>query len=139
MNWVRQYKLYELGINIDESHKEVFAYLNEKFKNLTIYEVKKYKHNIFFMTVDGVCLMDYEKYDKRGGFLWISFEHVWGHLKTFEFLRYKSIMELLSYKFTKVFQMEVKEVVSGISYYNEKVEEMYPKRSSNLKCLNIYK
>ncbi len=137
MNWIRQYKLYELGVPMDSTYKEIFEFVDAKFKDLTIYKVKKFKYKLFFMSIGGIHLMDFEDEftGESVGYLWASY--FW-ELKSSFNLKYEDTKIIIAYKFEKTFNMKLLDVVGGNKPITRDLEIMYTKRKKRKKCANLY-
>ncbi len=68
----------------------VFKWLNSEYGDLTPYETEEYPNHIFFMK-DGEVIF---RYDKKNGYLYISYDKIWSFLESFFGLKNKEIQDL---------------------------------------------
>jgi hypothetical protein len=70
--------------------RAVLKYLNTIYGDLVPFETDKYPDYIFFMK-DGEIIFDY---NKKNGYVGISYIHIWSFLDSFFGLEYKEIQDL---------------------------------------------
>jgi len=74
----------------DNLKNKIIKYLNYEFSNLEQFEMEKYPDYIFFMK-DGEVVFDY---DKKNGYVGVSYDKIWSFLKSFFDLKHKEIQVL---------------------------------------------
>jgi hypothetical protein len=81
-----------MKVLITESKRDrlVIKWLNDKYGDLKPYETDEYPNHIFFMK-DGEVIFDY---NKKNGWVYISYEKIWSFLETFFEMEFKEIQSL---------------------------------------------
>ncbi len=77
-------------ITESQMDRAVFKWLNSEYGDLTPYETEEYPDYIFFMK-DGEVVFDY---NKKNGYVDISYDKIWLFLKSFFGLEYKEIQDI---------------------------------------------
>ena len=74
----------------DNLKHKIIKYLNSEYGDLEQYETEKYRELIFFMK-DGKVIFDY---NKKNGYVAVSYDKIWSFLKNFFGLKYEEIQGL---------------------------------------------
>jgi hypothetical protein len=77
-------------ITENQMNRAVFKWLNLEYGDLTPFETEEYPDYIFFMK-DGEVVFEY---NKKNGYVGISYDKIWSFLKSFFGLEYEEIQEL---------------------------------------------
>ncbi len=70
--------------------RTIIKWLNSEYGDLTPYETEKRPDYIFFMK-DGEVVFDY---NKKNGYVYISYDKIWSFLESFFGLEYEEIQDL---------------------------------------------
>jgi len=87
----------------DKLKHKIINYLNKEYSGLTIYETDKWKNYIFFIKNDKVIFY----YNKKNGYVGISYDKIWSFLESFFELKYKEIQDLTKEWVEEQFKSEV--------------------------------
>ena len=68
----------------------IFQYLNSEYGDLEQFETEEYQGYTFFMK-DGKVIFDY---NKKNGYVYISYDKIWSFLESFFGLEYEEIQDL---------------------------------------------
>ena len=74
----------------DNLKHKIIKYLNSEFSDLEQFETEEYLNHIFFMK-DGKVVFDY---NKKKGYVYISYNKIWSFLESFFGLKYEEIQDL---------------------------------------------
>ena len=74
----------------DNLKHKIIKYLNTEYPELEQYETEEYPEFIFFMK-DGEVVFDY---NKKNGYVYISYDNIWSFLMNFFGLEYEEIQGL---------------------------------------------
>ena len=74
----------------DNLKHKIIKYLNSEYGDLEQFETEKYPDYIFFMK-DGKVIFDY---NKKNGYVAVSYDKIWSFLKNFFGLKYEEIQGL---------------------------------------------
>ncbi len=74
----------------DNLKHKIIQYLNYEFNNLEQFETEEYPDYIFFMK-DGEVIF---YYNKKNGYVGVSYDKIWSFLESFFGLEYKEIQDI---------------------------------------------
>jgi len=84
-------------------HKAVMTYLNRYYDNLQPFQTERWVDSIFFMK-DGNFIFEY---NKKNGYVYISYPKIWSFLESFFGLEYGEIQDLAKEWVEEQFKMGV--------------------------------
>ena len=115
----------------------IFQYLNSEYPELEQFEPEEYPNHIFFME-DGQVVFDY---NKKNGYVYISYDKIWSFMESFFGLNYKEIQTLTKEWVEEHYKLRVTTTRFLNSIVWSKVEEHYKLRvtttTSQLGVLSI--
>jgi len=88
----------------DKLKHKIIKYLNYEFSNLEQFEPEVYPDYIFFMK-DGKVIFDY---NRKNGYVYISYDKIWSFLENFFGLEYKEIQDLTKEWMEEHYKLRVK-------------------------------
>ena len=105
-----------MKVLITESKRDrlVIKWLNDKYGDLKPYETDEYPNHIFFMK-DGEVIFDY---NKKIGYVVISYNKIWSLLESFFGLEYEEIQDLLKQWVEEHYKLRVTTTRRGASMFN---------------------
>lgn len=99
-------------ITENKRNQIVIKWLNSKYGDLTPYETEKYRELIFFMK-DGKLIFDY---NKKNGYVGVSYDKIWSFLENFFGLEYKEIQGLTKEWVEEHYKLGVKTTLIRSNY-----------------------
>ena len=111
----------------DNLKHKIIKYLNSEYVNLEQFETEKQPNHIFFMK-DGEVIFDY---NKKNGYVGVSYDKIWSFLKNFFGLEYEEIQDLTKEWVEEHSKLEVKttnnwlpkNIIPVVEHYKLKTNE----------------
>jgi hypothetical protein len=102
---------------ITESQKDraIIKWLNSEYGDLTPIETEKHPNYIFFIK-DGEVVFDY---NKKIGYVTISYDKIWSILESFLELEYDEIQDLTKEWVVEHFKLRVRRICNSLGFYND--------------------
>jgi hypothetical protein len=108
----------------DNLKHKIIQYLNSEYPELEQFETEKYPDYIFFMK-DGEVIFDY---NKKNGYVGVSYDKIWSFLEDFFELEYKEIQGLTKEWVEEHYKLRITTTFFGKQTYFFRVEEHYKLR-----------
>ena len=105
----------------DKLKHKIITYLNKEYSGLVRYETDRWKDSIFYLK-DGKYIFEY---NKKNGYVFISYNHIWLFLESFFGLEYEEIQSLTKEWVEELFKSEVTTTIQpklGKTYW---VQELF--------------
>ena len=93
-------------------NRAVFKWLSNQYGDLEPFEIEKHPDYIYFMK-DGEVVFDY---NKKNGYVFISYENIWSFLSSFFGLNYEEIEDLTKEWVEEHYKLEVKTTKKALSF-----------------------
>ncbi len=105
----------------DKLKHKIIDYLNKEYSGLVRYETDRCPDFVSFMK-DGKFIF---MYDKKDGFVYISYDKIWSFLESFFGLEYSEIQTLTKEWVEELFKMEVTTTQEFRNSGKDLVEELF--------------
>jgi len=111
----------------DNLKHKIIQYLNYEFNNLEQFEMEKYPDYIFFMK-DGEVIF---YYNKKNGYVGVSYDKIWSFLESFFGLEYKEIQDITKEWVEEHYKLRVTTTYRFNVSSNTQVEEHYKLKTND--------
>ena len=108
-------------ITESQKNRAIIKWLNLEYGDLTPYETEEYPDYIFFMKDRKVVF----NYNKKNGYVYISYDKIWSFLKNFFGLEYEEIQGLTKKWVEEHYKLRVITTFGFSTTRSLKVEEHY--------------